>query len=86
MPSIDKVRLKILKSRAKVGISSIQKNRDSRDVLIVFRLRKRYKQTKFSVNNNTTLPWIGNTTINVHKKKKGVTTEVKIYYKLLHRG
>ena len=55
------------------------KSRDSRDVLSVFTLRKRYyKQTKFSLNNNTTLPWKGNTKINVQKK----TTAVKIFYKL----
>ena len=43
------------------------KSRDSRDVLSVFRLRKRYniKQTKFSLKNKATLPWIGNTKINV---------------------
>ena len=46
-----------IKSRAKVGIL-IMKSRDSRDVLSVFRLRKRHKkQTKFSLNNNTTLQW-----------------------------
>ena len=61
------------------------KSRDSRDVLGVFRLRKRYnKQRKFSLNNNIILPWKGNTKINV--PKKGVTTEVKIVYKLLHCG
>ena len=67
--SMDKVGLKILKSRAKVGIS-IMKSRDSRDVLCVFRLTKRYnKQTKFSLNNNTILPWKGNTKINVPKRR-----------------
>ena len=46
------------------------KSRDSRDVLRVFRLRKRQKkQTKFSLNNNTTLQWEGNTKINVPKKE-----------------
>ena len=45
------------------------KSRDSRDVLSVLRLRKRYKkQAKFSLNNNTTLPWKGNIKINVPKK------------------
>ena len=54
---------------AKVGLS-IMKNRDTRDVLSVFRLRKRYnKQTKFSQNYNTTLPWKGNTEINVPRKE-----------------
>ena len=42
------------------------KSRGSRDVLSVFRLRKRHKkQTKFSLNNDTTLQWEGNTKINV---------------------
>ena len=42
------------------------KSRDSRDVLSVLRLRKRYtKQAKFSLNNNTTLPGKGNIKINV---------------------
>ena len=60
------------------------KSRDSRDVLNVLRLRKRYnKQIKFSLNNNTTLPWKGNTKINVPEK---VTNEVKMFYKLLHHG
>ena len=46
------------------------KSRDSRDVLSVFRLRKRHKkQTKFSLNNNTILQWEGNTKINVPKKE-----------------
>ena len=46
------------------------KSRDSRDVLSVFKVRKRYnKQTKFSLNNNTTLPWKGITKINVPKKE-----------------
>ena len=46
------------------------KSRDSRDVLSVLRLRKRYnKQAKFSLNNNMTLPWKGNTKINVPKKE-----------------
>ena len=44
------------------------KSRDSRDVLSVFRLRKRYKQTKFSLNNNTTLPQKGNIKINVQTR------------------
>ena len=44
------------------------KRRDSRDLLSVFGLRKRYKQIKFSLNNKTTLPWKGNTKINVSKK------------------
>ena len=60
------------------------KSRDSRDVLRVFRLGKRHKkQTKFSLNNNY---------ITMGKKyqnqcsKKGVTTEEKIFNKLLHHG
>ena len=57
-------------------------SKDSRDVLSALKLRKRYnKQAKFSLNNNNTLPWKGNTKINVPKK---VTTE-KIFYKLLIR-
>ena len=47
------------------------KSRDSRDVLSVLRLRKRYtctKQAKFSLNNNTALPGKGNIKINVTKK------------------
>ena len=56
------------KSRTEVGISII-KGRDSRDVLSDFRLRKRHKQTKFSLNNNITLPWKGNTNINVQKEE-----------------
>ena len=54
---------------AKVGIS-IMKSRDTRDVLSVFRLRKRYnKQTVFSVNNNTVSPWKGNAKINISKQE-----------------
>ena len=46
------------------------KSRNSGDVLSVFRLRKTCnKQTKFSLTNNTTLPWKGNTKINVPKKE-----------------
>ena len=46
------------------------KSRDSRVVLSVFRLRKRYnKQTKLSLNNNTTLPCKENAKINVPKKE-----------------
>ena len=46
------------------------KGRDSRDVQSVFRLRRRQnKQTKFSLNNTTTLPWKGNIKINVPKKE-----------------
>ena len=60
------------------------KSKDSRDVLSVLRLRKRYiKQAKFSLNNNTALPGKGNIKINVPKK---FTTEVKLFYKLLHHG
>ena len=60
------------------------KSRDSRYVLCVLRLRKRYtKKAKFSLNNNTALPGKGNIKINVPKK---VTTEEKLFYKLLHRG
>ena len=59
------------------------KRRKSRDVGSVFKLRKRhYKQMEFSQNNNTTLPWKRNTKINV--PKEGVTTDVKIFDKLLH--
>ena len=48
-------------------------SRHSRDVLS-FTFRKiSNKQTKFSLNNNTTLPWKGNTKINV--PKKGVITQ-----------
>ena len=88
MPSIEKEGIKeasqCLKRRAKVRIS-IMKSKDSRGVLSVFRLRKRYnKQKNFSLNNNTTLPWKGNTKINV--LNKGVTLAVKIFYKLLYRG
>ena len=55
------------------------KSRDSRVVLSVFRLRKKYnKQRKFSLNNNTTLTWKGNTKINVPKKE----FQLKIFYKL----
>ena len=45
------------------------KSRDSRNVLSVFRLKKRFniKQTKFSLYNNITLPWKGYTKINVPK-------------------
>ena len=61
------------------------KSRDRRDVLTVIRLRKRCnKQTKLSQNNSTTLIWKESTKIYV--PKKGVTTEVKIFYKFLHRG
>ena len=50
------------------------KSRESRDILSVLKLRKRYnKQAKFSLNNNT-LPCEGNTNINVLKE---VTTKVK---------
>ena len=50
------------------------KSRDSRDIQSVLNIRKKYnKQAKFSLNNNT-LPWKGNTNINVLKE---VTTEVK---------
>ena len=60
------------------------KSRDSRDVLSVYRLRKRCnKQAKISLNNNTTLPWKRNIKICF---KKRVTTEERIFYKLLHRG
>ena len=46
------------------------KSRDSRDVMSVFRLGKRYnKQRKFSLNNYTILPWKGNSKINVPKKE-----------------
>ena len=45
------------------------KRRDSRDVLSVFRLRKRYKLSKFSLNSNTILPWKGNNKINISKKE-----------------
>ena len=46
------------------------KIRDIRDVLSVFRLRKRCnKERKFSLNNNTTLPRKGNAKINVPKKE-----------------
>ena len=45
------------------------KSRDSMDILSVLRLRKRYKQAKFSLNNNTTLTWKGNTKINVQEKE-----------------
>ena len=60
---------KFWKNRAKVAIS-IMKSRDSKDGLSIFRLRKRYiKQTMFSLNNNTTLSWKGNSKINVQKKE-----------------
>ena len=60
------------------------KSRDSRDVLSVLRLRKRYnKPAKFSLNNNTALPGKGNIKINAPKK---VTNEVKLFFKLLHHG
>ena len=36
------------------------------------------------MNKNTALPWKGNAKLNV--SKKGVTTEVKIFYELLHGG
>ena len=73
VPSMEKVGIqwdsKSWKSRAKIGIS-IMKSRDSKDILSVFRPRKRYnKQTKISLNNNTTLPWKGNTKINIPKKE-----------------
>ena len=38
------------------------KSRDSRDIL-------RDKQTAFSLNNNTALPWKGKNKINVPKKE-----------------
>ena len=61
------------------------KSRDSRDVLSVFRLRKRYnKQIKFSQNYNTILPWKGNTKINVPRKE--LQLKLKIFYKLLQHG
>ena len=60
------------------------KSRDSWDIFSVIRLRKRYtKQAKFSLNSNTALPGKGHIKINVPKK---VTTEVKLLFKLLHRG
>ena len=65
--SRDKLGLKILK-KAKVGISII-KSRDSRDVPSVFRLGKRYKQTKFSLNKHTTLLRKANTQ-KMFKKKE----------------
>ena len=45
------------------------KSRDSRDILSVLKKIYGSKQTKFSLNNNTTLPQKGNTKIYVQKKE-----------------
>ena len=61
------------------------KSRDSRDILSVFRLRKRYnEQTKFSLNNNAIHCITMETKYQNKCSKKGVTTEVKLFFKLLH--
>ena len=59
------------------------KSRDSTHVLSISRLKKRYKQAKFSLNNNM-LPWKGNTKTNV--PKKSIKAEIEIFYKLLRLG